>query len=357
MEFDKSNFDPTDQGEILDLGTLLKSDDKPEETLPINLVEETSAAEEEPVKVETVKETSPETVKTEVPTSNYKAYVQKKIEAGEWYPVDELEEIDVDEAIFDEIVTQQIKKAEEDAKENTVKTDTLSPMMLKALEIDKNGGNISQVFETYKNIYENPENPIGNLDLSNPAHQESLLKYYHKSRGLEDFEVQSIVEGHKKNLTLDKASEKAKVDIDTLFNNYLEQQAATTEETKKQRQEALKAYRANTSEAAKKYQINENYRKTIVDKISKPDEKGTYAVDAMYDAWRRDPEKAVQIMMFMDNPEEYIKIRASKVINQEKEKIFNSIKLTNKGKATGGAPEYNSSTKNQDKDVLSLSEL
>jgi len=358
MEFEKPTFNPNDQGEIMTLESLLTETTKEEETIPLNLIEE------EVEKKEEVVDTTPEkkeeaTPKKEQPNSkvfDYKAYVQKKIQSGDWYEVEGLDEIEVDEDTFEEIQKAQVEKKVEEAKENTVKTDALSPMMLKALEIDKNGGNISQVFETYKNIYENPENPISQLDLDSPQDQERLLRYYHKSKGLEDFEVSSIVEGHKKNLTLNKASEKAKNEIDTVFNNYLEQQASQTENAKVQKQEALKAYRSNVSEAAKKYDLNDNYRKTIVDKVSKADENGTYAVDAMFDEWRRDPEKAIKIAMFMNNEEEYVKTRASKVINQEKEKIFTTIKLTNKGKGSGTV-DFSSSSKNQDKDVINLSEL
>lgn len=343
---------PEAQGDVIDLKSLLQETTQ-EDIIPVNLVdEEPPANEEEPKNEEPAPPTTEEKV---VPISNYKAFVLKKIEAGEWFDVEGIADVDVDEEVFNEIVEAQIAKHKETATENTVKTDTLSPMMLKALEIDKNGGSVSQVFETYKNIYENPENPIAGLNLENPEHQENLLRYYHKNRGLGDFEVNAIIEGHKKGLTLNAAADKAKQDIDTLFNNYLEQQTVQVEAAKKEKQEALKTYRSNISEEIKKYDLNDNYKKTIVDKISKPDEKGNYAVDAMFDEWRRNPEKAVKIAMFMNNEEEYVKTRASKVINSEKEKIFTTIKLTNKGKGTGTV-DYNSS-KTEREDVLSLADL
>lgn len=349
MEFENKQFNPADQGDVIDLSDLLGATPSNEESISVDL--------EEPINNEVVEPAPPKVEIPEPPKedSYFKTLVKKKIESGEWYNVEGLDDIDVDQDTFEEIVTAQLEQAKAEAKEGTIKTDNLSPMMLKALEIDKNGGNVSQVFETYKNIYENPENPISSLDLDNPIDQERLLIYYHKNRGLEDFEIQSIVDGHKKNLTLNKASEKAKQDIDTVFSNYLEQQASQTEQLKTQAQEALKAYRTSITDEAKKYDINDNYRKTLVDKLSKPDEKGVYKIDATYDEWRRDPEKALKLSMFMDNEEEYIKQKASKLINQEKEKVFTSIKLTQKGKGSGTV-DINTSKADKTENI-SLSEI
>lgn len=146
---------PEAQGDVIDLKSLLQETTE-EDIIPVSLVdEEPPAIEEEPKNEEPAPPTTEEKI---VPTSNYKAFVLKKIEAGEWFDVEGIADVDVDEEVFNEIVEAQIAKHKETATENTIKTDTLSPMMLKALEIDKNGGSVSQVFETYKNIYENPEN-------------------------------------------------------------------------------------------------------------------------------------------------------------------------------------------------------
>jgi len=341
-----------DQGEVLDLQDLFKEESQ-EENIPLNLEEDIT---DPPKSEEPEKEERSTEIPKELSTSNYKALVQRKIDSGEWYAIEGFEEVDVTEEVFEEIIQAQMAKKEEDAKVDTVKTDSLSPIMLKALEIDKNGGNVSQVFETYKNIYENPSNPISNLDLENPADQENLVRFYHKNKGLEDFEINSIIDGHKKNLTLDKAAGRAKQDIDTVFNSYLESQAVQAQEAKIQKQEALKNYRTSLSDEAKKYDLNDNFRKTIVDKLSKPDEKGVYAVDALYDEWRKNPEKAVKLAMFLTNEEEYVKNKAAKIINAEKQQTFNSIKLTNKGKGSGTV-DYNTSKNDKESGVLNLSEL
>ena len=357
MEFTTTEFNPDDQGQVLDLSSLLSGDAPAEESISLSF-DEQPATEETPAAQENTEEANvppaAEETKPAVATSFYKAFVQKKIESGEWFDIEDFDQLEVDEDTFNEILQAQSSKQVEDAKVNTVKTDTLSPLMVKALEIDKNGGNISQVFETYKNIYENPENPIGSLDLDNPTDQESIIRYYNRGKGLEDFEINSIIEGHKKNLTLDKAAGKAKQDIDTVFNNYLETQAKETENLKLQRLEALKTYKTSVSDELKKYQLNDSYRKTLVDKVAKVDDKGVYAIDAAYDEWRRNPEKVVKLAMFLTNEEEYVKNVAAKVINREKEDTFTKIKLSNKVKG-GEQIDYNSS--NREEKVLSLEGL
>lgn len=351
MDFDTTQFNPNDQGEILELGNLL-GDDIPQAEIAPLIIEEESP---EDIINNTTEEPEEVVTGTTKEDSIFKTLVKRKIEAGEWFDVEGLEDIDVDEEVFSEIMQAQIDKAKEEASENTVKTNTLSPIMLKALEIDKNGGNVSQVFETYKNIYENPENPISHLDLENPADQEKIFTFYHKSKGLGDFEIKAIVESHKKNLTLGQESQRLRQEIDTVFNNYLDQQVLQAEEHKTKAQEALKQYRSSVLEELKKYQINDNFRKTLTDKLSKADEKGGYGVDAIYDEWRRDPEKAAKLAIFLTNEEEYVKLKASKVINEERKDTFSKIKLSGRTSATGTL-EYNSS-KNQNKDVISLSEL
>ena len=355
MEFTK-NFNPSSEdGEIMSLETLFKDNTPEQEDItPLITPAEDEELEEiviEPIVQEPINNEDPKPT----PTSIYKEYVIKKITSGEWADVEGLDELEVDEDVFDEIQKAQIDHKVREAKENTIKTDNLSPIMLKALEIDKNGGNISQVFETYKNIYENPAAPIANLDLDSPADQEKILRYLHKSTGLEDFEVESIIDGHKKNLTLAPAAGKAKEKIDAVFTKYLDDQAQQAEAAKTQQKEAIKAYRNSISEEAKKYQINDSYRKSIIEKLSKQDENGRYAADALYDEWRRDPEKAVRIAMFMTNEDEYIKTRAEKVIMAEKQDNFIKLKLSGANKSQGTV-DYNSS-KHKEKDVVSLSEL
>lgn len=350
-----TTFNPAEKGEVLSLDDLM-TDFVPatEDIIPTEEeTQDTEIKEEEAVKETAPKEEKQEEVKQ--PESKLKEIVRKNIESGKWFGIDGFEEMEVDEDVFEQIIDAQTEQAKTEATENTVKVDNLSPMMVKALEIDKNGGNVSQVFETYKNIYENPQNPIANLDLDNPAHQEQLLRFFHKSKGLEDFEVNSIIQGHKQNMTLDKASTKAKTEIDTVFDNYLQKQVEDTENQKLHKAEALKAYEKNLSEEAKKYELNETYRKKIVAILAKPDEKGVYKQDAIYDEWRRDPAKALKLAMFMDNEEEYVKTRAGKVLTNEKEKIFLTIKSADKGKGSGMATDYNSSK--EKKEDISLETL
>lgn len=357
----ETKFSPgNEQGQILELSDLLVDDTKTKEEttdLVIENEEEEKEKEEEVKQPEQKKEEEVEQKKEETVDAvknPYTELLKKKIASGEFVEIEDidLETAEIDAELFEQIIDAQIEHKESLAKENTIKVDNLSPMMSKALEVEANGGDVAQIFETYKNIYEDPQNPIAHLDLDEPKDQETILYFFYKQKGLSDTAVKAIITEHKKELTLSDEAVKVKAEIDGVFNNYLDNLVKNSEKLKTERAEAYKQYKNSISESAKGYELNETARKKLVDVIAKPDEKGLYPIDALYDEWRRDPEKAVKLGLFLTNEAEYIKQLTSKAINQEKKETFVKLKLTTKGKSSGNI-DYNSS-KHKEDEVLDL---
>ena len=248
-----------------------------------------------------------------------------------------LSEYDLDEESFAGIIQAQIENARSEGEKNTTKN--VSDFTKHLIEIEKNGGNVSQALETY-NMY---QDPLDNLDLSIELDQQkAVFMKYHQLKGMDKETTMDLIESFMNKGKLEEEALKADAEIRGAIDKQMEalnnQAVAQKEEKKKQ----LKLYRDSLSENLNKFDLNSNVKKKIVDYATKENENGSFELDTLYYNLRNNPETASELALFLIDKDTYKKQVAKEEVRDTQIKTMkrgsDSINITpkNPGKTHTG---------------------
>ena len=318
---------------------------KPEEEnvldIDLNVEEENEATEEKTDVEETKKEPEKkeeETKKEENKTSDifdFKQVINSLVENKIFEGFDTIEteegeisfdDFEVDENTFVDIIKSKLDEIKETAASNTTKG--LSDFTKHLLEIEKNGGNVSQALETYQNF----QNPLESFDLSDEIDQQKVIfMKYHQVMGMEKDVVMDLIEGFVNKGKLEDEAIKADTEIRNAVSKQLEAINEQAKKDKDKKKENLKVYRDKLRENLNSFDINDNYKRKILDLATKEDDNGNFQLDSVYYEIRNNPEKAASLILFLTDPEEYNKQITSKEVRNTQLDTFKKLKLVKRG--------------------------
>lgn len=236
------------------------------------------------------------------------------------------EDFEVDENTFVDIIKSKLDEIKETAASNTTKG--LSDFTKHLLEIEKNGGNVSQALETYQNY----QNPLESFDLSDEIDQQKVIfMKYHQVMGMEKDVVMDLIEGFVNKGKLEDEAIKADTEIRNAVSKQLEAINEQAKKDKDKKKENLKIYRDKLRENLNSFDINDNYKRKILDLATKEDESGNFQLDSVYYEIRNNPEKAASLILFLTDPEEYNKQVTSKEVRNTQLDTFKKLKLVKRG--------------------------
>ena len=318
---------------------------KPEEEnvldIDLNVEEENEATEEKTDVEETKKEPEKkeeETKKEENKTSDifdFKQVINSLVENKIFEGFDTIEteegeisfdDFEVDENTFVDIIKSKLDEIKETAASNTTKG--LSDFTKHLLEIEKNGGNVSQALETYQNF----QNPLESFDLSDEIDQQKVIfMKYHQVMGMEKDVVMDLIEGFLNKGKLEDEAIKADTEIRNAVSKQLDAINEQAKKDKEKKKENLKVYRDKLRENLNSFDINDNYKRKILDLATKEDDNGNFQLDSVYYEIRNNPEKAASLILFLTDPEEYNKQITSKEVRNTQLDTFKKLKLVKRG--------------------------
>ena len=318
---------------------------KPEEEnvldIDLNVEEENEATEEKTDVEETKKEPEKkeeETKKEENKTSDifdFKQVINSLVENKIFEGFDTIEteegeisfdDFEVDENTFVDIIKSKLDEIKETAASNTTKG--LSDFTKHLLEIEKNGGNVSQALETYQNF----QNPLESFDLSDEIDQQKVIfMKYHQVMGMEKDVVMDLIEGFLNKGKLEDEAIKADTEIRNAVSKQLDAINEQAKKDKEKKKENLKVYRDKLRENLNSFDINDNYKRKILDLATKEDESGNFQLDSVYYEIRNNPEKAASLILFLTDPEEYNKQITNKEVRNTQLDTFKKLKLVKRG--------------------------
>ena len=318
---------------------------KPEEEnvldIDLNVEEENEATEEKTDVEETKKEPEKkeeETKKEENKTSDifdFKQVINSLVENKIFEGFDTIEteegeisfdDFEVDENTFVDIIKSKLDEIKETAASNTTKG--LSDFTKHLLEIEKNGGNVSQALETYQNY----QNPLESFDLSDEIDQQKVIfMKYHQVMGMEKDVVMDLIEGFVNKGKLEDEAIKADTEIRNAVSKQLDAINEQAKKDKEKKKENLKVYRDKLRENLNSFDINDNYKRKILDLATKEDDNGNFQLDSVYYEIRNNPEKAASLILFLTDPEEYNKQITNKEVRNTQLDTFKKLKLVKRG--------------------------
>ena len=318
---------------------------KPEEEnvldIDLNVEEENETTEEKTDVEETKKEPEKkeeETKKEENKTSDifdFKQVINSLVENKIFEGFDTIEteegeisfdDFEVDENTFVDIIKSKLDEIKETAASNTTKG--LSDFTKHLLEIEKNGGNVSQALETYQNF----QNPLESFDLSDEIDQQKVIfMKYHQVMGMEKDVVMDLIEGFLNKGKLEDEAIKADTEIRNAVSKQLDAINEQAKKDKEKKKENLKVYRDKLRENLNSFDINDNYKRKILDLATKEDDNGNFQLDSVYYEIRNNPEKAASLILFLTDPEEYNKQITNKEVRNTQLDTFKKLKLVKRG--------------------------
>lgn len=330
----------------------------PVEDLQVETPEVEEQVEEEVETTETTEEAEEiqgEVVETKVntelkPDSHFSSIAKKYIELGKWddavveidgeeIQLSELE--DLDEETFFQIQDEQERLREEDRAEKYIPKEGLNDTSLKLIDLQKNGGDISEALRVYNEYV----NPLEGLNLNDERVQEHLVMQSLKSK-LDDPEIiQMTIEKYKKDLVLDKKAQEVVDFTNSAFDKYMEQRTTEAKTKKQQEAEAHKTYLKTLEEQYKDVDLKPAKKKEILQLASR-DENGELEAIKTVRELLKDPAKAKEALFFLSDMEAYKKSIGAQTKSKTNIETMKKISLIkDKQKKQSG------STKKEEKDV------
>jgi len=260
-----------------------------------------------------------------------------------------IDEMDIDEEMFQTIIQSKIEFEKENAGKNKISTEGISDFAKSLIEIDRNGGDISELLEM-KKAY---SDPLDNLDISTPDGQKQAIYLRKKAAdpNQDDDEIILLIDAYEKKGILEEKAEVAERELRDAFEMQVEVRRRAAIDAQEARKKMLEDYRKDLKgQVSNQFTLNDTVIKKLVNIATKSDDEGKFELDSRYSEYRRDPQKAARLALFLLDEEEYIKQVSSKEVKNEKLK---SAKLKLRTKTSSGA-EIGSNKKGSPDDLISM---
>lgn len=294
-------------------------------------------AKEETEVIEEVKE-KPADLDLENKPNHYSKLAQKLIERGEWADAEIVNEDgskvmlselkDLDEDRYLEILENQKAFKEEELKEKYTSVEGLDDHKKRLINIIKEGGDLTQIFQDTNSI----QRPFEGVDLDDENTCANIVYRQHLANGLDEKEAVELTKLAQKDFTLD---EKAKKIVGYHQSNY-DKHLADTEEALKQEkikeQEQLKSYRTSLLKGYKDLGIQDNQVKKLVDLATKENNEGVLEVDSLYEKMMENPETAQELIFFLADKENYLKLKSLDIKRKDNIQTYKTISFVPKDK-------------------------
>lgn len=240
-----------------------------------------------------------------------------------------LDDFDLDEDTFKDIINNKIQAEKEAALEGRVKVDDLDDLTQSLVELSRKGGDVRELLE-YKAAY---TDPLDRLDLSTKEGQREAIYLYLRGRQEPEEEIQLRIEAYEAKGLLEEKAKQFDGEIRGSIKNLVEQRKKEAEQLAEQKKEQLKSYKKEFGESLKsKFELNDKVREKLVDMATKPNKENKYEMDLAYQSARSNPEEAAMLALWFTDREEFIRQISSKKVKEEQLKTVQKIRLASKRK-------------------------
>ena len=263
------------------------------------------------------------------------------------------EDKDISEEEFLQILNTRLEEERQNASKDKVSTEGVSDFTKKLIEIEKNGGNVQQALESYKNY----KAPLDGLNIDDEEDQKTILYMKYHGQGLKDSEISRIVRGFNEDGLLAEKAYEAKKTIDDAFQKHLDSLNTQALEREAKQKEMLKEYRNSLGTSLNTLGVSDTIKRKILDSATKKSESGTFSLDDEYYKIRQDPEAASELAMFILYKDEFLKKISSKAKRDEAINTMKTFKLVKKGSSGINLGKHEDDDDNDDKFMLDLDKI
>jgi len=258
-----------------------------------------------------------------------------------------LDELDIDEEMFKEIYESQQEALKEKLTKDKISSEGISEFTKKLIEIDKHGGNVSEMLQMKQEVLD----PLDSIDLDTPQGQADAVWLYYKIQGTKtDKEIEYLLKGYQEDGALGEVARQADSALREDASKRLEQEKRIAVEASEKRAEGLKSYKKSLrTKIDEKFELSDKVKSKIVDIATKVDNDNKFELDKMYGEYRRDPDKAAELILYMLDRDEFIKQITKEEVKKVQLNTSKKLRLVKRspgdidyGKDNSGKPRKNS---------------
>lgn len=234
-----------------------------------------------------------------------------------------------------DVIATIIENQKEDIVRDKIDVGSVSDITKKLIQADKAGANIVDILKQYDTFTA----PIEKLDIENKADQIKIIRHYVDLLGLPKDEADEFYKGiiNKGEEYVEAKAIKYKAELDKKMDSIIQQKTQAAAEKKAKDMEDFKKYKKDLKSSIQaKYQLNDNMVSKALDFALKSSDENpgvTKAIQKVRDMMRN-PEEAPDLIMFLMNPDEFIKQKSNQTVSEEKKRIYKMISRTPKERTT-----------------------
>lgn len=234
-----------------------------------------------------------------------------------------------------DVIATIIENQKEDIVRDKIDVGSVSDITKKLIQADKAGANIVDILKQYDTFTA----PIEKLDIENRADQIKIIRHYVDLLGLPKDEADEFYKGiiNKGEEYVEAKAIKYKAELDKKMDSIIQQKTQAAAEKKAKDMEDFKKYKKDLKSSIQaKYQLNDNMVSKALDFALKSSDENpgvTKVIQKVRDMMRN-PEEAPDLIMFLMNPNEFIKQKSNHTVSEEKKRIYKMISRTPKERTT-----------------------
>lgn len=242
-----------------------------------------------------------------------------------------IDELDMNDETFCDLLASVLDDQKKGMLEDKIDVSSVSEFTKKLIQADRSGANVLDILKQYDRIAA----PVEKLSTDTKEDQLKIIRHYVNLLGLPKDEADEFFKGilAKGDEYIEAKAIKYKSDLDKRMNELIEEKTRRAQEQRQKDAEEFKQYKKSLkSSLQSKYQLNDNMVAKAIAYATAPSKSNPNVTEAneRIRAMLTDPELAPDLIMFLMNPDEFIKQKSNKQVVAEKQKIFKMISNTNK---------------------------
>ena len=236
-----------------------------------------------------------------------------------------------DSDTFGNILASVMDIQKQELMQNKIDVTSVSELTRKLIEAEKQGVNIVEILKQY----DKTNAPLENLNMDEKKDQLKVIRAYINSLNLPKDESEefynSIIE--RGDDYIEAKALRYKTELDKQMDTLIQERTRAVKEKREKDAEDLRKFKKELKASIQsKYQLNESMVTKVMDFLFKPSKTNPNFSEASekVKSMLTDPESAPDLLMFLMNPEEFIKQKSNKALMKENKRIYTMISTTTK---------------------------
>lgn len=240
-----------------------------------------------------------------------------------------------DSDTFGNILASVMDIQKQELMQNKIDVTSVSELTRKLIEAEKQGVNIVEILKQY----DKTNAPLENLNMDEKKDQLKVIRTYINSLNLPKDESEefynSIIE--RGDDYIEAKALRYKTELDKQMDTLIQERTRAVKEQREKDAEELRRFKKELKASIQsKYQLNESMIAKVMDFLFKPSKTNPNFSEAneRIKSMLTNPESAPDLLMFLMNPEEFIKQKSNKALMKENKRIYTMISTTTKDRRT-----------------------